>query len=406
MIRKILKVVLFLFAALLLVLLGLYLIPPKQQVIEYNYVDIETNPEINSKVGWYTADNGKNYQLSWGANQGLQLNYFDNKRADLKHFVLTQIRDNEYDTNEDLQTTEVKFINNPTDSSLTMDVKTSKTLFKARKRSSLFYKQEEIQYFNGDIPLAGLLLTPIENSKSTAIVFIHGSGISDRDNFWYMHQADFLARSGYIVLLPDKRGCGKSGGEWHTASFKDFAEDIQAALDYLFANKESEFSKTGIIGLSQGGWISHKVNQVNSHLDFVIDVVSSATTPNEQVKFEVMRDIMDSGVPKFLADPLSLVFAKRARAKRKIWWEKNGEFDPVGLMSQTAIPVLKIFGDQDTNVPVKRSLEQMEVLLSERPGLPIELKIFEGSGHALFDEETQWIRKDYLEYLDAWISGL
>ena len=406
MIRKILKVVLILFAALLLVLLGLYLIPPKQQVIEYNYVDIETNPEINSKVGWYAADNGKNYQLSWGAKQGLQLNYFDDKRADLKHLGLTQIRDNEYDTNGDLQTTEVKFINNPADSSLIMDVKTSKTLFKARKRSSLFYKQEEIQYFNGDIRLAGLLLTPIENSKATAIVFIHGSGVSDRDNFWYMHQADFLARNGYIVLLPDKRGCGKSGGEWHTASFEDFAEDIQAALDYLFANKESEFSKTGIIGLSQGGWISHKVNQVNSHLDFVIDVVSSATSPNEQVKFEVMRDIMDSGVPKFLADPLSLVFAKRARAKRKIWWEKNGEFDPVNLMSQTAIPVLKIFGDQDTNVPVKRSLEQMEVLLSERPGLPIELKIFEGSGHALFDEETQWIRKDYLEYLDAWISGL
>jgi len=406
MIRKILKVVLYLLTALFLILLGLYLIPPKQQVIEYDQVDFETNPEINSKVGWYTADNGKNYQLSWGAKQGLQLNYFDFKREEIKHFVLTHINENEFDTDGDLQTTEVKFIFNPADSILTLDVETSKTIIKARKRDSLFYQQEEVRYFNGDIPLAGLLLTPIENSKSTAIVFIHGSGVSDRDNFWYMHQADFLARNGYIVLLPDKRGCGKSGGEWHTASFDDFAGDVVAALQYLTMNKPLEYTKKGVIGLSQGGWISHVVNQKHPDLDFVIDVVSSATSPNEQVRFEVMNDIHDSGAPKFLADPLSLVFAKRARAKRKIWWEKNGEFDPVSLMSQTAIPVLKIFGDEDTNVPVIRSLEQMETLLSERPELPIELKIFEGSGHGLFDEETQWIRKDYLGFVDAWISNL
>lgn len=406
MTRKILKAVFILIALVVIILLGLYLIPPKQQEIQYDYADLEKDPLINSKVGWYTAEDGKSYQVTWGAKQGLQLNFFDFERENLKNFRLTHITANDFDTDGDPETAEIRFIKEPGDSIMTMDVNTSKTEFTAKKGENLFYNQEEIEYFNGETRIAGLLLTPVENSKSTALVFIHGSGTSDRDSYWYMHQADYLARNGYIVLLPDKRGCGKSTGAWHTASFNDFAGDIIAALDYLAYHKTSEFSIKGIIGISQGGWISHLVNQNYGDLDFVIDVVGSATTPNEQVKFEVMSDIRNSGVPKFLADPLSVVFAKRARGKRKIWWEKNGDFDPVTFMSETKIPVLKIFGDQDENVPVKRSMERLDDLLTQLPDLPIEVKIFEGSGHGLFDEETRWTRKDYLEYLDTWITEL
>ncbi len=404
MIRKIVKSIIFFLALLFLVLLGLYLIPPKQEIIKYEYAELESNSFINSKIGWYQADNGKNYQITWGAKKGLQLNYYDTNRENLKNLRLTHIQENEFDTDGNLQTTEIRFEANADDSVLNIDVKTSKTKFKAIRNDSLFYNQKEIEYFNGEQRLAGLLLTPYKNSKSIAIVFIHGSGVSDRDNFWYMHQAHHLARNGFIVLLPDKRGCGKSGGEWHTASFNDFAEDISAAINYLSINRQAEFSKIGIIGLSQGSWISHIVNQENKDLDFVIDVVGSSTTPNEQVKFEVMNDIRNTGVPEFLAKPLSIVFAKRAKAKRKIWWDKNGEFDPIPLMSTTTTPILKIFGDEDENVPLDRSLERIDELMNNQPDIPLEVKIFEGSSHGLFNEETNWIRKDYLEYLNIWIS--
>ena len=86
MIRKILKAILVLIGILILVLLGLYLIPPSQQSFEYESADIERNPLINNKVGWYTGEDGKEYQISWGAKQGLQLNYFDFDRENLKQF--------------------------------------------------------------------------------------------------------------------------------------------------------------------------------------------------------------------------------------------------------------------------------------------------------------------------------
>ena len=259
MFKRFLKIISLLLGITLLVLLGLFLIPQNQEEIEYHYAALEKDSLINEKVGWYLANNGQEYQITWGAKKGLQLNYFDSLRSNLKNIRLTKADVNQFDTDGDLQTSEVNF--NYVDSTLTLEVSTSKTKFIAIKKDSLHYKQEEIEYLSKDIKLAGLLITPFENLKSTAIIFIHGSGVSDRDYFWYMYQADYLARNGFLVLLPDKRRCGKSEGEWHTASFDDFANDIRAAQEYLIENKATEFEKLGILGLSQGGWITHVVNQ-------------------------------------------------------------------------------------------------------------------------------------------------
>ena len=160
----------------------------------------------------------------------------------------------------------------------------------------------------------------------------------------------------------------------------------------------------GVIGLSQGGWISHIVNQNSDDLDFIVDVVSSASSPNEQVKYEIMNEIKNSGVPKFLAKPLSIVFAKRAKGKRKIWWEKNGSFDPMPFLQKSQIPILKIFGDKDENIPVEKSLSIIDQMLLKHPNVLLTIKTFEDSGHAMFDSETDWIRNDYLDYVIDWVS--
>ena len=401
MIKNILKVIFLLLVISLLILSGLYFIPPSQEVIEYDYAELENDSLLNSKVGWYLADNGQEYQITWGAKKGLQLNHFDSLRSNLKNIRLRQIDNNQFDTDGNLASAEVIF---NVDSNLMIEVATSKTNFNAVKKDSLYYEQEEIEYANENVKLAGLLMTPINDKKLTAIVFIHGSGVSDRDNFWYMYQADYLARNGYMVFLPDKRGCGKSKGEWHKASFADFANDTGAAIDYLLKHKASEFSKIGVLGLSQGSWISHTVNQEFENLDFIIDVVGSATVPNEQVKFEIMNDIKNSGAPGFLANPLSLVFAKRAMGKRKEWWDKNGNYNPIPYIRESKIPILKILAENDRNVPVTKTLDLLEEMMLSESSVPITIKTFQGSGHALFDQDTEWIRNDYLNYVVDWAS--
>ena len=403
MVRKIIKGIGILILGIVVILGVLYIIPPKQEAINYQYINDPPAFALDSKVGWYTSEEGENYQVTW-SKKGLQLNYFDTLRSNLKSLRLNAIDSLNFDTNGDPETIEATF--SFSDSSRALNVNTSKTKLDLIKRDSLNYNQSEVEYFNGDIKLVGLLLEPIENPKSTAVVFIHGSGISDRDNFWYMYQADYLARNGYVVLLPDKRGCGKSFGEWHTASFDDFADDILSAIDFLKNNHSSVFNKIGVVGISQGSWISHLVNQKSNSLDFIIDVVGSSTTPNEQVRYEVMKDIESSGAPGWLASPISIVFAKRAKAKRKIWWEKNGGYDPIPSMAETKIPILKIFADDDKNVPVEESQKRIQQMLSKNSNIPLELKIFEGSGHGLMNRETEWIRNDYLAYINEWMSKL
>ncbi|MBT8391305.1 MAG: lysophospholipase, partial [Ignavibacteria bacterium] len=270
MIKKILKTALVLLSLIVIAILGLYFIPPGQEEIKYNYVTEKPTFNLDSKVGWYKTTDGLYYQVTWGAKTGLQLNYFDSLRVNLKSFRLSPLSEDNFDTNGDTNTIEAIFEWSASSSKYFLEFNGKKTRFEAIKQDSLYYNQREVNYYNGDIKLSGLLLQPY-TKKNIAVIFIHGSGLSDRDNFWYMYQADYLARHGITVLLPDKRGCGKSFGEWHTASFNDFAEDAISAIQFLERDSYISYYKIGVLGLSQGGWISHLVAHKSERVDFIID---------------------------------------------------------------------------------------------------------------------------------------
>ncbi|MDX1700949.1 MAG: alpha/beta fold hydrolase, partial [Melioribacteraceae bacterium] len=290
MIKKILKIISVLILLLIIVLAGLYFIPPGQEEINYNYVTDEPSINLDSKVGWYKTTDEFYYQVTWGAKGGLQLNYFDSLRTNLKSFHLYPVSENKFDTDGDTSKVEAFFEWDSNNLKYNLKFNSRKTKFEAVQQDSIYYSQSEVNYYNSDIKLTGLLLQPY-NTIDKAVVFIHGSGFSDRDIFWYMYQADYLAKHGITVLLPDKRGSGKSFGKWHTASFNDFAHDAVSAIQFLKNDPSVTFNKIGVLGLSQGGWISHLVANKSKSVDFIIDVVSSATTPNEQIKHEIKNDM-------------------------------------------------------------------------------------------------------------------
>ena len=69
-------------------------------------------------------------------------------------------------------------------------------------------------------------------------MLIAGSGPNDRNETVFGHQiflvlADHLTRNGIAVLRFDKRGIGKSTGDYANATTADFASDAEAALAYL-----------------------------------------------------------------------------------------------------------------------------------------------------------------------------
>lgn len=267
------------------------------------------------------------------------------------------------------------------------------------------YSLHQIKYQNGDVPLVATVFVPEKEVLGIGIVMIPGSGTSDRNNLWYITQADFLARAGFAVLLPDKRGSGKSGGEWWTASFADFAGDTLAAVNALRDFEPSDVKKIGIMGLSQGGWIAPLAADGDADLAFVVNIVGAVTTVNEQLVHELSNDMGADHMPRALLLPFAHLNAIGVRNGRDEWWDKNGDFDPGPYWGKLTVPGLIIYGEADEfeNVPVKRSLQIIEEINKEK-AQPIKVLVYPDMGHGLFDPETGWVSYEYLAYLAEWIK--
>ena len=92
-------------------------------------------------------------------------------------------------------------------------------------------KHEDVRFANGDVRLAGTLISPTTGGDHSRIILVHGSGAENRE--YILPFARFLVRRGMAVLGYDKRGVGGSTGDWKTASFDVLAGDVVAAFDYL-----------------------------------------------------------------------------------------------------------------------------------------------------------------------------
>ncbi len=177
--------------------------------------------------------------------------------------------------------------------------------------------------------LRGSLFLPRDRAGPVpAAMVIHGSGESDRDNYWYMFFADALVRSGLAVLLPDKRGSGPSEGDWFTTGLDGFARDAAGQVAALRAHPAIDAGRVGVVGISQGGRIAPMVAPLVG-LAFVVNISGAAVPLDEQIEHETRQDMREDGLPgilDFLVRPLSVRSVKRRRPE---WWATNGPIDPV-----------------------------------------------------------------------------
>ena len=94
---------------------------------------------------------------------------------------------------------------------------------------------------NGDVTLAGTLSLPSGQGPFPAVILLSGSGPQDRNEaisvipgfLPFKWIAEYLATQGIAVLRYDDRGTAKSTGKFETGTSADFANDAEAALNYL-----------------------------------------------------------------------------------------------------------------------------------------------------------------------------
>lgn len=259
---------------------------------------------------------------------------------------------------------------------------------------------KELTFASGEIGLAGQLFVPRMAPRSVAII-IHGSGTSSRASPWYAALTALLLEQGHAVLLPDKRGSERSGGDWRTASFQDLAGDTRAAI--AKAREELPGVPIGLIGVSQGGWIAPLAAEGEPSLAYVVNLSGAAVTPAEQLTFEEINTIRAAGAPGWLARAIAPATAWRIRKHvQPELWSRIGDFDPTPYWAKLQAPGLILWGAEDEadNLPVAASQKRIAAAANPK----VEVRVIEGVGHALMDRKTGRFAPEVVESLQSFLN--
>ena len=141
------------------------------------------------------------------------------------------------------------------------------------------YKQEEVTFTDtkGGNQLAGTLTMPASGHASKIVILITGSGPQNRNEELvpfnhrpFLVWADWLTRHGIAVLRYDDRGVAKSTGDFQAATTADFANDAEAAVNYIKSRNDLKGLAIGLMGHSEGGIVAPLVASRNKSVKFVV----------------------------------------------------------------------------------------------------------------------------------------
>lgn len=278
------------------------------------------------------------------------------------------------------------------------------------KHPPLAPKQEEITFLSGKVPLSGTIFVPTGNRPHPGIVFLHGSGAEGRWASNYL--ANSFARRGFAALAFDKRGVGKSGGDWRQAGFDELASDAAAAVAALSAKPYVAPGKVGIHGHSQGGILAPMAAARIEHVAFVIASAGTGLSMRETETFSVENSLGIQNMPpveaqeahtfvKAIMDtayggqPYEQAVEAWEKVQQRPWafklppkadryWsfsQKIAAYDALAFWRQLSAPTLLVSGEADERVPARASAARIAEAYLSGKGTAIKVMLFPGADH-------------------------
>jgi pimeloyl-ACP methyl ester carboxylesterase len=390
--------------------------------------------ELDALVDWYELEGGRHVLVTFGPTGGLRVFDFETPSFD----VLVEEGERWRWKRQHGGEAELAFERDPTGHVLAFTWKAGDEAGRAARDASYGYAQSEERF--GSPELRALAMLPRSQGPHPAAVIVQGSGDSDRDNVWAFSIAHHLAMNGIAVLLPDKRGCGKSKGDWKTVGFEELAKDALAGVMQMKVVARVEDIgplHIGLVGLSQGGWIAPLAASRSESVKFVVSVSAAAVPVGTQVRHELEQTLRKGGADEetlgIASELMDMAFAFGKTGQgwedllagieaappalagafpterddwRWAWYARVVDFDPVPLWGGIDAPCLLVYGEEDEhdNVPVAASVANLERLRAAGKE-NLDVRVYAGSGHALDDPNGSWIRRDFLEGLARWIQS-
>jgi uncharacterized protein len=296
----------------------------------------------------------------------------------------------------------------------------------------------EVTFTNGPVILSGTLLLP--PGRNPAVVFLHGSGAEGRWANRYL--AEKFAARGIAALIFDKRGVGRSTGDWRTSKFDDLAGDAVAAIRRLQSMPEIDRARVGIYGHSQGGTIAPLVAERAEDVAFVIASAASGLDPAEVEEFSIGNSIGLGQLPQaeraeaqaYVRAIVDVAYRGKDRApleamatrfRDRSWyielppaddayWKISraiADFRPLEHWREVRAPVLLLYSSRDERVPAALSSNAISDALRASGNRNVSVQLYTGADHTFTSVDPArpggWPRRaPRYDLAIDWIMGL
>ena len=228
-----------------------------------------------------------------------------------------------------------------------------------------------------------------DGTKLPTLLRIHGGPVSQYST-GFNQEWQILAAAGYAIVAANPRGSSGRGRDFSYAIWADWGnkdyEDVMAAVDHVVASGVADPNRLGVGGWSYGGILTNYVITKTTRFKAAI---SGASEVNYAANYG-----HDHYQRQWEAE-LGLPWEHTAR------WIKLSPFYRVG---EIKTPTLILCGQEDWNVPLQNSEQLYQAL--RRLGVPTELIIYPGQGHAIRRPSYQKDRYErYIVWYDKFVKG-
>ncbi|PEL86180.1 alpha/beta hydrolase [Bacillus wiedmannii] len=269
---------------------------------------------------------------------------------------------------------------------------------------------------NSEFTLQGTITKPKADGKYAAVVIIAGSGEVDRDGMIvplklasniYKDLAHVIARLGVVTLRFDKRGVGKSEGEFQKTGMWDLVNDIEAMITYVKEQPFVDSENIILVGHSEGCMLASVINArtpVNGLilLTGAAESLEEATKRQREIAYKELKE--QKGIKGKLMRLLNV--EKRGekqmgKIKEKMmntekdtikvgfkpmnakWFREHFQHDIYKDLQQVTCPVLAIAGDKDIQADPEKAKRIDQYVKGDSEvhvikNMDHSLKIFEG----------------------------
>jgi len=250
--------------------------------------------------------------------------------------------------------------------------------------------------------------------KTPLVIFVHGDGELKRDAYGYYQPIwNELAKKGIASMSWDKKGIGQSTGKWLNQSMEDRAKEVIAAIEFIQADANFDFSTIGLIGFSQAGWVMPKVATLSDFPDFIISVSgainwkrqSNYLTRTRMEQEGADEATIEAGVRQNEIDfnlynnentyPEYVAYQEKKceneketdcdfMSEERFYFVKNNiASDAEEDLKNIQCPIFGAFGTEDLNVDFEESHQTYERIFSENNTDNYQLKIYPEAEHGL-----------------------